>query len=155
MLDDELRRLLAEIRNNINSGEILSVDNIETISKELHQRLSRLIIPEGRRAINATGILLHTGLGRSPLCEEAIEAMMLPLSGAYGLCSASNSRTATVSVHLRACPRTRLHVHLRVPSAALVRVVLCFVLYYKAGVLFGVRRLSISTAMGGLLGTGQ
>ena len=34
-------------------------------------------------------------------------------------------------------------------------VVFCIVSRYKAGVLSGVRRLSISTAMGGLLGTGQ
>jgi L-seryl-tRNA(Ser) seleniumtransferase len=29
----------------------------------------------GRRAINATGILLHTGLGRAPFCAEASEAV--------------------------------------------------------------------------------
>jgi L-seryl-tRNA(Ser) seleniumtransferase len=35
----------------------------------------RLITPIGRRAINASGILLHTGLGRAPLCDDAAEAL--------------------------------------------------------------------------------
>ena len=40
-------------------------------------------------------------------------------------------------------------------SSCVCFVVFCIVSRYKAGVLSGVRRLSISTAMGGLLGTGQ
>ena len=41
----------------------------------LRQRCQRLSRPEGRRAVNATGIILHTGLGRAPLADDAIAAL--------------------------------------------------------------------------------
>ncbi len=47
---------------------------------ELAERIAQWIVHEERPAlrpvINATGILLHTGLGRAPLAEEAITAMV-------------------------------------------------------------------------------
>ncbi len=47
---------------------------------ELAERIAQWIVREERPAlrpvINATGILLHTGLGRAPLAEEAIAAIV-------------------------------------------------------------------------------
>lgn len=47
--------------------------------KELAQRIAERILeaekPRLRPVINATGVLLHTGLGRAPLAEEAIVEM--------------------------------------------------------------------------------
>ncbi|MHB8970997.1 MAG: L-seryl-tRNA(Sec) selenium transferase [Pirellulaceae bacterium] len=47
---------------------------------ELAERIAQWIVheerPSLRPVINATGILLHTGLGRAPLAEEAIAAMV-------------------------------------------------------------------------------
>ena len=47
---------------------------------ELAERIARRIVqgeqPALRPVINATGILLHTGLGRAPLAEEAIEELV-------------------------------------------------------------------------------
>ncbi|HET6878826.1 MAG TPA: L-seryl-tRNA(Sec) selenium transferase [Pirellulales bacterium] len=47
--------------------------------KELAQRIAERILeaekPRLRPVINATGVLLHTGLGRAPLAEEAIAEM--------------------------------------------------------------------------------
>jgi len=40
-----------------------------------HQILDRQLSPSLRRAINATGIVLHTGLGRAPLCDDAVAAL--------------------------------------------------------------------------------
>jgi L-seryl-tRNA(Ser) seleniumtransferase len=39
------------------------------------RRLSRIIRPSLRPVINATGVILHTNLGRAPLADAAIDAM--------------------------------------------------------------------------------
>lgn len=48
--------------------------------KELAQRIAERILeadkPHLRPVVNATGVLLHTGLGRAPLAEEAIAEMV-------------------------------------------------------------------------------
>ena len=82
----ELRNLLDEIRAQIRSGQSREIDESE-LAAELHTRLIRLLQPIGRRAINASGILLHTGLGRAPLCREAVDA--LTGGGNYSVLQAS------------------------------------------------------------------
>ena len=71
----ELRALLEEFRLKIRAGNMERHPNKADMVDILHQRLIRLTSPEGRYAINAAGILLHTGLGRSPLCQEALKAL--------------------------------------------------------------------------------
>ena len=48
-------------------------------ASELAERIAAWImveeVPPLRPVVNATGILLHTGLGRAPLATEAIEAI--------------------------------------------------------------------------------
>lgn len=70
----EIRRLLDEIRLRIRE-ENATAPTIASLLHALIPRLYHLSTPEGRVAINATGILLHTGLGRSPLAPSAIEAL--------------------------------------------------------------------------------
>ncbi len=69
-----LRELLAETRQAIQEGDGSGLD-AEALAAALRPRLARLAAPAGRRVINATGILLHTGLGRAPLCDEAVQAL--------------------------------------------------------------------------------
>jgi len=61
-----------EIRTTGNGGEISLV--------ELADRVAQRVVESDRATlrpvINATGILLHTGLGRSPLAQEAVEAIV-------------------------------------------------------------------------------
>src|SRR5262249_48865133 len=45
------------------------------IERRLELRATALIKPSLRRVINATGVIIHTNLGRAPLAREAIEAV--------------------------------------------------------------------------------
>jgi L-seryl-tRNA(Ser) seleniumtransferase len=36
-------------------------------------RLSKMLAPSLRRVINATGVIIHTNLGRAPLCDRALQ----------------------------------------------------------------------------------
>ncbi|MCB0324660.1 MAG: L-seryl-tRNA(Sec) selenium transferase [Bdellovibrionales bacterium] len=71
----ELRRLLEELRQEIKNGRRSSPVDPAELQGTLRTRIIRLCRPEGRAAINATGVVLHTGLGRSPLSRTAREAM--------------------------------------------------------------------------------
>jgi L-seryl-tRNA(Ser) seleniumtransferase len=77
-----VRTALAEARTGLRQGQALSIDPAG-LARRSHAIL------EGQRmtlgaVINATGILLHTGLGRAPLAEEAIAAVA---ETARGYCS--------------------------------------------------------------------
>src|SRR5260370_1146642 len=69
---DEVRRVLDEVRAAIRDGETSNADSIEA---RVERNLSRLEAPSLRRVINATGVVLHTNLGRAPL------ARFHPISG--------------------------------------------------------------------------
>jgi L-seryl-tRNA(Ser) seleniumtransferase len=64
---DEIRRVL-EHRRRSDTGNDLPVE------PEILQSLSSLRQPSLRRVINATGVILHTNLGRAPLGRIEIEA---------------------------------------------------------------------------------
>ena len=78
-----LREALQGLRDAICAGaqspDILSkVSNIgETVAHEIRRRNA----PSLRRVINATGIPLHTNLGRAPLAEAAIDAVVQAARG--------------------------------------------------------------------------
>lgn len=61
------------------------IDSEEMISDFILRRVLREIDQEGRRGlgkvINATGIVLHTNLGRAPLPQKAVEAVSAVSSG--------------------------------------------------------------------------
>ena len=68
-----LRTELDELRNRIASGH--SIDGeLESIATRIRHRLERDSLPILRAVINATGIVLHTNLGRSPMHESAARA---------------------------------------------------------------------------------
>jgi len=72
LIVDEVRRALEAIRDEIRAGLPLSG---ESIADRVERNLSRFETPSLRRVINATGVVLHTNLGRAPL------APFEPLSG--------------------------------------------------------------------------
>jgi L-seryl-tRNA(Ser) seleniumtransferase len=70
-----VRTELAELRRRAGQGESLDGQiSVEAVAARVVQRLQREIRPKLRSVINATGIVLHTNLGRAPLAEEAAQA---------------------------------------------------------------------------------
>jgi L-seryl-tRNA(Ser) seleniumtransferase len=62
----EIRRVLDQARAEIRSGGQASELSVET---RVEQALAALLRPSLKRVINATGVVLHTNLGRAPLAS--------------------------------------------------------------------------------------
>jgi len=70
---DVLRGAINSARAKIARGEPCPPSSV--ILAEVEQRLAEQGKPSLRPVINATGVIIHTNLGRSPLSEDAIAAM--------------------------------------------------------------------------------
>jgi len=68
-----VRLHLEEVRLHIAQGE--SAPSFDQLVESICARLHSLAEPSLRPVINATGVLLHTNLGRAPLSPEATAAM--------------------------------------------------------------------------------
>ncbi len=71
-------------RRAILAGELREPVDMHGVIARAESELMERSTPSLRRVINATGIVLHTGLGRAPLCDAAIEAIV---EGASGYCN--------------------------------------------------------------------
>jgi L-seryl-tRNA(Ser) seleniumtransferase len=69
---DEFRRAIVEAPSGVRKEEDLSRERILDL---VHNYLEEKFVPSLDRAINATGIIMHSGLGRAVLSEEAREAL--------------------------------------------------------------------------------
>ncbi len=76
---ESLRRIIEEKRREILSGGSPQVSE-EDIARELVERIPFMARPSLKRVINATGVVLHTNLGRAPLPKEAVDAMAVVAS---------------------------------------------------------------------------
>lgn len=91
------RRVTAEMRTKLESGPVNGATK-EGLLQEAVSRLQLLSERESRagirRVINATGVILHTNLGRAPLSDSAREAVFKEAAGYCTLeyDSASGSR---------------------------------------------------------------
>ena len=74
------RSEIERCRRAIANGES-SVPGAEELAANAASELERLGRPSQRRVINATGVVLHTNLGRAPLARGAIEAVELVAAG--------------------------------------------------------------------------
>lgn len=66
LIVDEVRRVLQSTREEIRAGKHPNSYSIET---RVEQNLARFETSSLRRVINATGVVLHTNLGRAPLAR--------------------------------------------------------------------------------------
>jgi L-seryl-tRNA(Ser) seleniumtransferase len=72
-----VRTILDDLRTEVRSaaGEV-SLPGVQELAERIAQRILHGEQPRLRPVINATGILLHTGLGRAPLAEAAIDDLV-------------------------------------------------------------------------------
>ena len=74
-LTEAIRHQLDKLRLGLREGHVSSSTSAQTILASVADGLAARRIPHLRRVINATGIVLHTNLGRAPLAAEAIAAV--------------------------------------------------------------------------------
>lgn len=67
-----VRQVLAEVRSQIGAGNIEEVNN-ERIEELIVKAVEAEMAPSLRPVINASGVILHTNLGRAPLTGAVIE----------------------------------------------------------------------------------
>jgi L-seryl-tRNA(Ser) seleniumtransferase len=86
VLISAIRRVLDATRASLLSNSPGTVKNadldIEAIKKRVLEEAGKIMEPSFRRVINATGVVLHTNLGRAPMPSSAIEAVR-EVSGGY------------------------------------------------------------------------
>ncbi len=86
MVVEAIRDELAEVRSILKANPSTNhIGNPEVLAERVEVRLLQRIRPKLRKVINATGIVLHTNLGRSPLAEEAARTVYETASGYLNL----------------------------------------------------------------------
>lgn len=83
---EAVRKTLDEIRRDILEGRAVEGDSEtgtdpDRITARVNIALGLLARPNLRRVINATGVVLHTNLGRAVLCPGAVEAVHMAATG--------------------------------------------------------------------------
>ena len=87
---DSIRRALDQVREGLLAQGSMGSD-VDAIRQEIiadvKHRLKAIMTPHYRRVVNATGIILHTALGRAVLSAQAMRQIQNELSG-YSLLQA-------------------------------------------------------------------
>src|SRR5579864_4817832 len=72
---DALREETGALRDRLASGAIAAVtvtDAVDAIERGVEARLRAAMQPSLVRVLNATGVIVHTNLGRAPLSDAAL-----------------------------------------------------------------------------------
>lgn len=80
---EAVRQVLAERRRRLRAGEAVDT-SLESITAAVARALAAGDRRSLRRAINATGVILHTGLGRAVLAPQAVAALT-EVAGSHSL----------------------------------------------------------------------
>ncbi len=71
---DQTREGIGDVRKQILSGLEAEVE-LDAVATVILKRFVRLEKPSLRRVVNASGVIVHTNLGRSPLADTAVAAV--------------------------------------------------------------------------------
>ncbi len=119
---EAVRSRLESWRGRLLGGAVLeAAPTLDSLAREVLGLLDQRQQTTIRRVINATGILLHTGLGRAPLPQEAVDAVLQ----ATGNCN--------VEVDLLTGKRTRRHEIVEADLCALTGAEAAMVVNNNAG----------------------
>ena len=73
---DNVRTFLDDVRTQLkNKSEEYNVPTASEMASSIASWISTQDDPPLQPVINGTGVILHTGLGRAPLAEEAIDSI--------------------------------------------------------------------------------
>jgi len=76
LIKDAAQQIIEELRRQLLDPQApLPELAIEAVAARVAERVAILARPSLRRVLNLTGTLLHTNLGRAPLCEAALQAV--------------------------------------------------------------------------------
>ncbi|HPX56812.1 MAG TPA: L-seryl-tRNA(Sec) selenium transferase [Syntrophales bacterium] len=78
------RAVVEELREAIlaSPGNMTEMPRLDDVAGKVEERLTAMHRFRLRKVVNATGVVLHTNLGRSPLCGDALERLM-EVAGSY------------------------------------------------------------------------
>jgi L-seryl-tRNA(Ser) seleniumtransferase len=82
---DALRAETSDLRERLASGRLAAIsvgDAVEAIERGTAERLRAAMRPSLVRTINATGVIVHTNLGRAPLAQAALDRVR-DVAGGY------------------------------------------------------------------------
>ena len=74
VLTDAARAVTDRLRTEILAGSCTEIPGRKEIAQEVLREAKALSLPSLRRVLNATGVILHTNLGRAVMCREAAQA---------------------------------------------------------------------------------
>ncbi|MFC1884363.1 L-seryl-tRNA(Sec) selenium transferase [Thermodesulfobacteriota bacterium] len=79
-----LNHVLSELRGSINEGKTMGEEELKTlrVAERVVEKLAEISMPSLRPVINATGVVVHTNLGRSILGKKILQKFG-PLAGGY------------------------------------------------------------------------
>ena len=82
LLCDTINAFLAEKRTQIKNEQVSEQDlEKEVLFAALKEYAERALAPRVRKVINASGVVIHTNLGRSVLAKEALDAVYAVANG--------------------------------------------------------------------------
>lgn len=76
---DALRVVLDDARQSVRAGE--HAPESDALVASASARLHQWVTPRPRPVVNATGVIIHTNLGRATLSDDALSAMQAAASG--------------------------------------------------------------------------
>ncbi|MCU4297315.1 L-seryl-tRNA(Sec) selenium transferase [Brevibacterium permense] len=100
-----IKAIISEVQTAARNGEVPVAEVVPTITSKLGSRSASSLIP----VLNATGILVHTNLGRAPLSAAATQAVVeaagyVDVEMDLGTGKRSKRGTGAKAALLRACP---------------------------------------------------